>query len=290
VNPDFIKPELFFSEVNAIIDKALFEDIREGDHTSLATIPDNKNAKARLLVKDEGIIAGIDLAELVFNKVDSRLILEKIKNDGDCVHYEDVAFFVEGPARSILTAERLVLNFIQRLSGIATKTHSYIQLIKDFPVKLLDTRKTTPGLRLLEKWAVKIGGGYNHRIGLYDMILIKDNHVDYSGGIREAVYRVKKYLAENNLDLKIEVEVRNLQELDDLLTISKIDRVLLDNFTPAQIKEAVKIINGRIETEASGKITETNIVDYAKTGVDFISSGSLTTSIRSLDLSLKLII
>ena len=284
-----ISREQFDKYLQTLIPSALAEDVGNGDHTSLATIPENKTVTAKLLVKDEGIIAGIELAEIIFNYLDPRISLTLFKKDGDIVKYGDQAFHVIGPAQSILTGERLVLNFMQRLSGIATKTNELVQKIQHTPVKLLDTRKTTPGLRLLEKWAVYTGGANNHRTGLYDMILIKDNHVDYAGGVTQAVNRVKKYLSEKKLELKIEIEIRNLIELDEVLKLEGIDRLLLDNFDTKGLKQAVAIVNKRIATEASGGINENNIAAYAETGVDYISCGALTNSVRSLDLSLKII-
>lgn len=285
---DFISQDLFDTYLEQILDLSLKEDIGEGDHTSLSTIPDNAERTAILLVKDDGIIAGIDLAKIIFNKVDSGLNFDVFRQDGDEVHFGDFAFQVTGPTQSILTAERLVLNFMQRLSGIATQTNRLSKLVNKFGVKLLDTRKTTPGLRLLEKWAVKIGGGVNHRIGLYDMILIKDNHIDYAGSISKAVENVQYYLKQKKLDLKIEVELRSFSDIEEALTLNSIDRVLLDNFSPEDLKKAVIMINHKIETEASGGIHEGNMIEYAQTGVDYISSGALTHTIKPLDLSLKI--
>lgn len=284
-----VSREQFDKYLQVLIPFALAEDIGEGDHTSLATIPDNQTVTAKLLVKDEGIIAGIELAEKVFGYIDTCILLTPVLKDGDPVKNGDIAFYVTGPARSILTGERTVLNFMQRLSGIATKTSELVSKVAHTGVKLLDTRKTTPGLRLLEKWAVQTGGGHNHRTGLYDMILVKDNHVDYAGGVTEAVKRVKRYLKENKLDLQIEVEIRNLHELGEVLKLEGIDRLLLDNFGIEGLKEAVKIVNKKFFTEASGGINENNIVKFAETGVDYISSGALTYSVRSLDLSLKIV-
>jgi nicotinate-nucleotide pyrophosphorylase (carboxylating) len=286
---DFISRPQFDIYLHKIIASSLDEDIGSGDHTSLSCIPDNSILSARLLVKDNGIIAGIDLAEIIFHQLDAYLHITKTFNDGDVVKKGDVVFTVNGNARSILISERTVLNFMQRLSGIATKSHYMQSLINSTGCKLLDTRKTTPGLRLLEKWAVGIGGAYNHRIGLYDMILIKDNHIDQNGSITKAVQQTRGYLLKNHLDLKIEVEIRTFDELNEVLNIKGIDRLLLDNFNAPDLAKAVAIVNNKIPTEASGNITEENILDYAQTGVDYISSGSLTNSVKSLDLSLKIV-
>ena len=273
--------------IQPFIDNALAEDLGDGDHTSLATIPAGTQGKARLLVKDAGILAGVELAETIFATVDPQLKLQIFLNDGATVKPGDIAFEVSGDAQSILKAERLVLNTMQRMSGIATRTHHIVGLLKGTNAKVLDTRKTTPGMRYLEKWAVRIGGGYNHRFGLYDMILIKDNHVDYSGGISNAINNTLQYLKDQNKKLQIEIEVRNLTELEDVLKTGGVNRILLDNFGPAQLKEAVNIIDGRYMTEASGGITMDNIAEYAATGVDYISVGALTHSVKRLDLSLK---
>jgi nicotinate-nucleotide pyrophosphorylase (carboxylating) len=270
-----------------LIDRALQEDIGPGDHTSLATIPATARNGARLLVKDTGVLAGVELARAIARRFDEHLDLKLFLQDGATISHGDVAFTIMGPARSILTVERLMLNFMQRMSGIATLTHRFVEAVQDTGCRILDTRKTTPGLRMIEKWAVRIGGGHNHRHGLYDMIMIKDNHVDYAGGIRKAIEATQHYLKAKNLDLKIELEVRNFEELKEALEVGGMHRIMLDNFTPENIKEALKLIPDHIETEASGGITEETIVDYAETGVDFISVGALTHSIRSLDLSLK---
>jgi nicotinate-nucleotide pyrophosphorylase (carboxylating) len=275
--------------IQHFIIEALKEDVGDGDHTSLSTIPADTTGKAKLLVKDEGILAGVELAVEIFNIVDAGLKLDIFLNDGAVVRPKDVAFEVEGNAQSILKAERLVLNCMQRMSGIATKTREIVDLLKGTNTQVLDTRKTTPGLRYLEKWAVRIGGGVNHRFGLYDMILIKDNHVDYAGGIREAIERANQYLTDNNKKLAIEIEVRNLEELDQVLQTGHVNRILLDNFNFAGLREAVNIIQGRFITEASGGITIDNIREYADCGVDYISVGALTHSVKSLDLSLKAI-
>lgn len=286
---DFIPQHLFDTYLNRIIASSLEEDIGSGDHTSLSCIPSNSLLTARLLVKDSGIIAGIDLAVIIFHQLDPSLQLTTFYKDGDLVNKGDVVFTVHGNARSILISERTVLNFMQRLSGIATKSHYMQSLISSNGCKLLDTRKTTPGLRLLEKWAVGIGGAYNHRIGLYDMILIKDNHIDQNGSITQAVQRTRQYLKKHQLDLKIEVEIRTFDELREALSIEGIDRLLLDNFNTTDLTKAVDIVKKQIPTEASGNITEENILEYASTGVDYISSGSLTNSVKSMDLSLKII-
>jgi nicotinate-nucleotide pyrophosphorylase (carboxylating) len=271
-----------------IIDFALAEDVGDGDHTSLACVPKSGKGKARLLVKDNGILAGVELAKLIFNRVDPELKIEVLIEDGTYVEFGQIAFYVTGSSLSILTAERLVLNFMQRMSGIATKTHELAHLIEDLPTRLLDTRKTTPCVRLMEKWAVTIGGGHNHRFALYDMVMIKDNHVDYAGGIKQAIERVNTYLKEKKKDLKVEIEVRNIDELNQVLAVGNVDRIMLDNFSPAEISVALKLIpRDKFETEASGGINGDTIRAYAETGVDFISSGALTHSYQSLDLSLK---
>ncbi|MDP4289672.1 MAG: carboxylating nicotinate-nucleotide diphosphorylase [Bacteroidota bacterium] len=273
--------------IDEIIDAALKEDVGTGDHTSLSTIPATAKGKARLLIKEAGIICGIDVAIKVLTKVDPTLAINKILSDGDRVKPGDVAFTVEGSSISILIAERLLLNFMQRMSGIATTTNFYINKLKGTGTRLLDTRKTTPLLRELEKYAVKIGGGENHRFGLYDMILIKDNHVDFCGGITGAVKAVEGYLKSKNLNLDIEVEARTIDDVKEILGLKNVKRIMLDNFTPATMKEAVKLISGRMEIEASGGITIDNLREYAETGVDFISVGALTHHIKSLDMSLK---
>ncbi|MDN3547523.1 carboxylating nicotinate-nucleotide diphosphorylase [Mucilaginibacter aquaedulcis] len=275
--------------IHHFIIEALKEDVGDGDHTSLSTIPADTVGKAKLLVKDEGILAGVELAVEIFKIVDAGLKVNLFLNDGAVVKPKDVAFEVEGSSQSILIAERLVLNCMQRMSGIATKTRQIVDLLKDTGTKVLDTRKTTPGLRYLEKWAVRIGGGVNHRFGLYDMILIKDNHVDYAGGIRQAIERANQYLIDNDKKLAIEIEVRNLDELNQVLQTGHVNRILLDNFNYADLRQAVNIIQGRFITEASGGITIDNIREYAECGVDYISVGALTHSVKSLDLSLKAI-
>ncbi|HEY9082258.1 MAG TPA: carboxylating nicotinate-nucleotide diphosphorylase [Vicingaceae bacterium] len=276
-------------DITNLIEMAIAEDIGSGDHTSLSCIPSDAIGKAQLLVKEKGILAGMYVASMVFQRIDKSLIFNPLLKDGDCITPGDIAFTIEGSNQSILKAERIVLNFMQRMSGIATKTNRYTQLIEGFNTKILDTRKTTPGLRLVEKMAVKIGGGQNHRMGLYDMIMIKDNHIDFAGGITAAINKTNTYLKENNLDLKIEIEARNLTELDEILAVGNVDIIMLDNFSFEDMRTAVKKINGQYKTEASGGITETTIRDYAACGVDFISVGALTHQINSLDLSLKAI-
>jgi nicotinate-nucleotide pyrophosphorylase (carboxylating) len=269
------------------IDLALKEDIGDGDHTSLSTIPAGQQGEAQLIIKDEGVLAGVAVALEIFNVIDPELKIEVLLEDGTQVLNGDIGMYVSGSVHSILVAERLVLNTMQRMSGIATTTHHIVKLLADTGTRVLDTRKTTPGLRYLEKLAVKIGGGENHRFGLYDMILIKDNHVDYSGGTAKAIEAAKNYLADNHIDIPIEIEVRNLTEVKEVIRVGGVDRILLDNFDFEHLKEAVQLINGRYITEASGGITEENVVDYAHCGVDFVSMGALTHSFKSLDMSLK---
>ncbi len=276
-------------DINNLIEMAIAEDIGRGDYTSLSCIPANATGKAQLLVKEKGVLAGMEVAKMVFQQIDESLVFNSILKDGDFISPGDIAFTIEGNNQSILKAERIVLNFMQRMSGIATKTNHYTQLIEGFNTKVLDTRKTTPGLRLIEKMAVKIGGGQNHRMGLYDMIMIKDNHIDFAGGIAAAINKTNTYLKENSLDLKIEIEARNLKELDEILVVGHVDIIMLDNFSFEDMRTAVKKINGKYKTEASGGITETTIREYAACGVDFISVGALTHQINSLDLSLKVI-
>ena len=271
------------------INNALAEDIGNGDHTSLACIPEKAISKAHLLVKDDGIIAGIKVALQIFNEVDPQLAIHLFLKDGDAVKKGDIVFIVEGKAQSILKAERLVLNCMQRMSGIATATHKIVAELNGLKTKVLDTRKTTPGVRLIEKMAVKIGGGTNHRFGLYDMIMIKDNHVDYAGGIEKSILAANKYLENNKLKLKIEIEARSVKEVKEILKVGKINRIMLDNFSIENLKTAVALIGGKYETEASGGITIDTIRNYALCGVDFISVGALTHSVKSLDLSLKAI-
>lgn len=274
-------------DLNDFIDRALIEDIREGDHTSLSTVGESDWGSAILKVKDNGTLAGVEIAKAIFHRFDSSLHIDQFLADGDRVTEGQEAFQVTGKIRSILSTERLVLNLMQRMSGIATTTAQYVEKISHTKAKVLDTRKTTPLLRWFEKEAVKIGGGSNHRFGLYDMIMIKDNHVDAAGSIENALNRTHDYLTINNLDLKIEIEVRSLEELGQAIKHAGFDRVMLDNFTPQLTKDAVAIIDGRFEVESSGGITFDTIVAYAEAGVDFVSVGALTHSVKSLDLSLK---
>lgn len=267
----------------------LAEDIGDGDHTTLCCIPADAIGCSRLIVKDTGIIAGIEVAKKVFEIFDKELRITQYMHDGDEVKPQDIAFEVEGKVRSLLQTERLMLNIMQRMSGIATRTREYVKLLEGTRARILDTRKTTPGLRMLEKEAVLIGGGCNHRIGLYDMILLKDNHIDFAGGISQAIDRANKYLKDNNKNLKIEIEVRNFDELNEVLASGNVNRIMLDNFSVADTRKAVEIIGGRFETESSGGITETTIREYALAGVDYISVGALTHSIKSLDMSFKAI-
>jgi len=273
--------------IEEIILKALREDIGEGDHTSLSTIPINATGKARLLVKEDGVIAGVDIARKVFNHTDDRIMFEQFIMDGMPVKKGDIAFEVSGSSISLLTAERTALNFMQRMSGIATQTRLMVDALAGLPTKVLDTRKTTPLLRELEKMAVRFGGGYNHRFGLYDMILIKDNHVDFAGGIAQAITACHQYLQHKGLKLAIEIETRNLEEVNQVLAHGGVDRIMLDNFSFDMLHKAVQLIAGKYETEASGGITLQTIRQYAECGVDFISVGSLTHHINSLDMSLK---
>lgn len=269
------------------IQTALNEDIGSGDHSSLGSIPEDTTRRARLLIKDDGILAGIKMTQLIFHNAAPTLKSKFFKEDGTKVESGEIAFEVEGNAHDILKLERLILNCLQRMSGIATYTHKISSLIKGTKAKLLDTRKTTPNFRLAEKWAVDIGGGVNHRFGLFDMVMLKDNHVDYAGGVAEAITNTKRYLKEQNLSLDIEIEVRNLDELASVLNVGGVKRIMLDNMLPSEMRQAVAQIAGRYETEASGGITEKNIRDIAETGVDFISVGALTHSYKSLDMSLK---
>jgi len=273
--------------IDEIIALALREDIGSGDHTSLSAIPPNAQGRAKLLVKEDGVLAGVEIAQKIFLQVDPHITFDLFINDGANVKKGDLAFEVSGSSISLLTAERTVLNFMQRMSGIATQTRQLVNAVGDLPTKILDTRKTTPMLREIEKWAVRLGGGMNHRIGLYDMILIKDNHVDFAGGIANAITACKKYIAEKGLQLKIEIETRNLDEVRQVLEHGGIHRIMLDNFSFETLKQAVDLIGNRFETEASGGITLQTIRQYAECGVDYISVGSLTHHINSLDLSLK---
>ena len=275
--------------LDAFIENAISEDIGKGDYTSLACIPETTTGKAQLIIKQEGILAGIDVAKQIFIKFDENLNFVIFINDGTKVKKNDIAFCVEGKALSILQAERFVLNVMQRMSGIATETKKYVEKLNGLNTKVLDTRKTTPGMRFLEKAAVKIGGGENHRMGLYDKIMIKDNHIDFAGGIIQAINSTKQYLNNNNINLKIVIEARNPDEVKEILSIGGIDRIMLDNFTIEETRESVKLIGRKYETESSGNITLETIRDYAECGVDFISVGALTHHIKSLDMSLKMI-
>jgi nicotinate-nucleotide pyrophosphorylase (carboxylating) len=275
--------------IDELIKQALAEDIGDGDHSSLATIPQNASGKAHLLVKESGVIAGIEIARKVFYFVDPEIKFEQFMDEGSLVNPGDIVFRVSGKSTALLTAERLALNYMQRMSGIATKTRFYVDQLQGLNTTILDTRKTTPLMRQLEKHAVKIGGGANHRFGLYDMIMIKDNHIDFAGGINQAIDATHKYLKEKSKDLKIEIEVRDFNELKQVLNHGQVDRIMLDNFSPDEIRKALQMIDGKYETEASGGITEQSIRSYAETGVDFISVGALTHHIRSLDMSLKAI-
>lgn len=287
-NPNLmITQDQFQKEIDLIIANAIREDVGDGDHSSLACIPSSATGKAKLLVKDEGIIAGIAFAKQVFDYVDPKLEVEVLIQDGSQVKYGDIVFYVGGSSQSILKAERLVLNAMQRMSAIATKTKSYVDLLEGTNTKILDTRKTTPGIRALEKWAVTIGGGENHRFALYDMIMLKDNHIDFAGGITKAIQKTQQYLVETNRDLKIIVEARNLVEVEEILESENVYRILLDNFDYDDTKRAVKMIGDQCLTESSGGINENTIRAYAECGVDYISSGALTHSVHNMDLSLK---
>jgi nicotinate-nucleotide pyrophosphorylase (carboxylating) len=270
-----------------LIDLAFAEDIGDGDHTTLCCIPEDAMGKSHLLIKENGILAGVEVAKRVFNRFDPDLKVEVLIEDGTPVKVGDIAMIVSGKVRSLLQTERLMLNIMQRMSGIATVTNKYVERLKGTHTRVLDTRKTTPGLRMLEKQAVKIGGGVNHRIGLFDMILLKDNHVDFSGGIKNAIDRCHAYLKEKGLDLKIEIEVRNFDELQQVLDHGGVDRIMLDNFSVENTRKAVELIDGKYETESSGGITIDTLRDYAEAGVDFISVGALTHSVKGLDMSFK---
>jgi len=282
-----ITKDQFDKEIEGIISNAIREDVGDGDHSSLACIPDTATGKAKLLVKDLGILAGVDFAKKVFHYVDPDLVVDVILEDGTEVKHGDIAFYVSGSSQSILKAERLVLNAMQRMSAIATKTNYFVELLEGTGTKILDTRKTTPGIRALEKWAVKIGGGENHRFALYDMIMLKDNHIDFAGGITKAIEKTKLYLEQTGKDLKIIVEARDLDEIKEILQTSGVYRILIDNFNYKDTKEAVKLIGDQCLTESSGGINEHTVRKYAECGVDYISSGALTHSVYNLDLSLK---
>jgi len=282
-----ISKEQIEKELDIIIKNAIREDVGDGDHSSLACIPATATGKAKLLVKDQGTIAGVEFAEQVFAYVDNNLKVETLIKDGSKVSYGDIVFYVEGSSQSILKAERLVLNAMQRMSAIATKTRSFADLLEGTKTKILDTRKTTPGIRALEKWAVKIGGGENHRFALYDMIMLKDNHIDFAGGITKAIHKTKQYLKETRRDLKIIVEARNLNEIEEILQTGGVYRILIDNFNNEDTRKAVSMIGNKSLTESSGGINENTLRTYADCGVDFISSGALTHSVYNMDLSLK---
>ena len=273
--------------IDELIDLAFAEDIGDGDHTTLCCIPDTAMGKSRLLIKEPGILAGVEIARKIFHRFDPDLKMTVYIEDGTAVKPGDVAFVVEGRVQSLLQTERLMLNVMQRMSGIATMTHRYVKKLEGLHTRILDTRKTTPGMRMLEKEAVKIGGGVNHRIGLFDMILLKDNHVDFAGGIENAISRCHDYLKAKGKDLKIEIEVRNLDELKEVMRVGGVDRIMLDNFSPELTKEAMKIVGGKYEIESSGGITFDTIRDYAESGVDFVSVGALTHSVKGLDMSFK---
>lgn len=281
------EPYLTKEKINTFIKAAFLEDVGEGDHSTLACIPSHKTGQAQLLIKDPGIIAGLDLAKMIFEYFDPRLKVHLLLEDGQPVQKGDIGLVVEGPAASILTTERLVLNCLQRMSGIATKTQLYTRMISHTSAKILDTRKTTPNFRMLEKWAVSLGGGQNHRFALYDMIMLKDNHIDFAGGIRNAIASSQEYLKSRQLDLQIEVETRSLEDVQEVLDVGGVDCIMLDNMDNEMMKMAVKLINNRIKTEASGGICEDTVIQVAECGVDYISIGALTHHIKSLDISLK---
>lgn len=282
-----ISEEQFQKEIDLIISNAIREDVGDGDHSSLACIPATAKGKAKLLVKDQGIIAGVEFAKQVFAYVDKGLQVETLVNDGETVKQGDIVFYVTGSSQSILKAERLVLNAMQRMSAIATKTNFFVKLLEGTSTKILDTRKTTPGLRAAEKWAVKIGGGENHRFALYDMIMLKDNHIDFAGGVTKAIEKTKEYLKESGRDLKIIVEARDLDEIKEILKTDGVYRILIDNFNYEDTRTAVALIGDKCLTESSGGINEKTIRDYAECGVNYISSGALTHSVYNMDLSLK---
>jgi nicotinate-nucleotide pyrophosphorylase (carboxylating) len=273
--------------IDRLIDLAFAEDIGDGDHTTLSCIPAAATGKSKLLIKEAGVLAGVEIAKEIFRRFDPSMKVEVFIHDGAEVKPGDIVMIVEGKVQSLLQTERLMLNVMQRMSGIATTTRNYVRRLEGTNTRVLDTRKTTPGMRMLEKEAVKIGGGVNHRIGLFDMILLKDNHVDFAGGIDKAITRAREYLKEKGKDLKIEIEVRNFDELGQVLAMGGVDRIMLDNFTPADTRKAVEMIAGRYETESSGGITFDTLRDYAETGVDFISVGALTHSVKGLDMSFK---
>ncbi|MHC5310753.1 carboxylating nicotinate-nucleotide diphosphorylase [Myroides sp. LJL116] len=285
-----ISQEQFLKELDIIITNALREDIGDGDHSSLACIPANATGKAKILVKESGVLAGIEFAKMILNKVDPSLELEILIQDGQPIEVGDIIGYISGNSQSILKAERFMLNSMQRMSAIATKTKEFVDLLQGTGTKILDTRKTTPGIRALEKWAVKIAGGENHRFALYDMIMLKDNHIDFAGGIAQAIQKTNDYLQKTNKDLKIIVEARNLDEVEQILACSNVYRILLDNFDYKMTKQAVALINGQCQSESSGNIDHSTVREYALCGVDFVSSGALTHSISNLDLSLKAVL
>jgi len=282
-----ISQQQFEKELDIIISNAIREDVGDGDHSSLACIPIEAKGKAKLLVKEAGIIAGVEMAKRIFKYVDTNLKVETFINDGETVKYGDVVFYVEGSSQSILKSERLVLNVMQRMSAIATKTKEFAKLLEGTKTKILDTRKTTPGIRAIEKWAVKIGGGENHRFALYDMIMLKDNHIDFAGGVSKAIEKTKNYLKVNNLDLKIIVEARSIDEIKEILKHEGIHRILIDNFDFEETRKAVQLIGDQCQTESSGGINLETVRKYAECGVDYVSSGALTHSVYNMDLSLK---
>lgn len=273
--------------IEQLLDLAFAEDVGDGDHTTLSTIPADEMGKSRLIIKEDGVLAGVDVARKVLMKVDPTIKMNVMIDDGSCVRKGDIAFTAEGPVRSLLIAERTMLNIMQRMSGVATMTRRYQNELEGLHTRVLDTRKTTPGMRMLEKDAVKIGGGTNHRIGLFDMILIKDNHIDFAGGIEKAIDRAHEYLREKGKDLKIEVEARSLDDIRRVMAHGGVDRIMFDNFTPELTREAVKLVDGKYETESSGGITIENLRQYGEAGVDFISVGALTHSVKGLDMSFK---
>ncbi len=276
--------------LDRFIDNALLEDVGDGDHSSLACIPDKAEGSSKLIIKQDGILAGVEVAEAIFKKLEPEIKFEVLIGDGEKVSSGDISFIVTGRIQTLLKAERLVLNVMQRMSGIATHTRMYADKLKDFHTRILDTRKTTPGMRMLEKEAVRMGGGENHRMGLYDMIMLKDNHIDFAGGIEKAISKTRSYLKSLNKPLKIEIEVRSLNDIKKVLATGGIDRIMFDNFTPGDTKKAVELINGRYETESSGMINLDTVIEYAASGVDYVSVGALTHQIKSLDMSLKAII
>jgi nicotinate-nucleotide pyrophosphorylase (carboxylating) len=276
--------------LDRFINNALLEDVGDGDHSSLACIPDKAEGSSKLIIKQDGILAGVEVAEAIFRKLEPEIKFEVLIGDGEKVSSGDISFIVTGRIQTLLKAERLVLNVMQRMSGIATHTRMYADKLKDFHTRILDTRKTTPGMRMLEKEAVRMGGGENHRMGLYDMIMLKDNHIDFAGGIEKAISKTRSYLKSLNKPLKIEIEVRSLDDIKKVLATGGIDRIMFDNFTPGDTKKAVELINGRYETESSGMINLDTVIEYAATGVDYVSVGALTHQIKSLDMSLKAII